>query len=56
MQTIHFTQNTFYLKRPILQAFCPEDGKQKVLLIDELDKADEEFEYGLFRSLFGLFY
>ena len=47
--------NPFYsehllLKRPILQAFCPEDGKQKVLLIDELDKADEEFEYGLLEA------
>ena len=45
-----FYSEHFLLKRPILQAFCPEDGKQKVLLIDELDKADEEFEYGLLEA------
>ena len=45
-----FYSDRFLLKRPILQAFCPEDGKQKVLLIDELDKADEEFKYGLLEA------
>lgn len=42
-----FYSESFLIKRPILQAFKPEDGKEKVLLIDELDKADSEFEYSL---------
>ena len=31
----------FLLRRPLLQALAPEDGAAPVLLIDELDRADE---------------
>jgi MoxR-like ATPase len=34
----------FLLKRPLLRAIDYADGKPPVLLIDELDRADEEFE------------
>ncbi len=34
----------FLIKRPLLQAIESSDGKPPVLLIDELDRADEEFE------------
>ena len=34
----------FLLKRPLLQAIESRNGKAPVLLIDELDRADEEFE------------
>ena len=35
----------FLLKRPLLQAIeQSRDGKAPVLLIDELDRSDEEFE------------
>ena len=34
----------FLIKRPLLQAIDDNDGKPPVLLIDELDRADEEFE------------
>lgn len=49
------TDNPFYsehflVKRPVMEAFVPTDGKQKVLLIDELDKAEEEFEYSLLEA------
>ena len=33
----------FLIRRPLLQAITP-DGKPPVLLIDEIDRADEEFE------------
>jgi MoxR-like ATPase len=35
---------TFLLKRPLLQAIDPERTRPVVLLIDEIDRADEEFE------------
>ena len=41
----------FLLKRPILQAIAPEDGVAPVLLIDELDRADEPFEAYLLEVL-----
>ena len=41
----------FLQKRPLLQAIAPEDGKPTVLLIDELDRADEEFEAYLLEVL-----
>ena len=41
----------FLLKRPILQALAPEDGVAPVLLIDELDRADEPFEAYLLEML-----
>ncbi len=34
----------FLIKRPLLQAIESSDGRPPVLLIDELDRADEEFE------------
>ena len=41
----------FLLKRPLLQALETQDGKAPVLLIDELDRADEEFEAFLLEFL-----
>ena len=34
----------FLIKRPLLQAIDPQRTKPAVLLIDEIDRADEEFE------------
>lgn len=42
--------DAFLLKRPLLQAISNKD-KQPVLLIDELDRADEEFESFLLEIL-----
>jgi MoxR-like ATPase len=41
----------FLLKRPLLQALEVQNGKPPVLLIDELDRADEEFEAFLLEFL-----
>ncbi|MCX7601763.1 MAG: MoxR family ATPase [Meiothermus sp.] len=41
----------FLLKRPLLQALESANGKAPVLLIDELDRADEEFEAFLLEFL-----
>ncbi len=41
----------FLLKRPLLQAIDFADGPAPVLLIDELDRADEEFEAFLLEIL-----
>jgi MoxR-like ATPase len=41
----------FLLRRPLLQALSPEDGAPPVLLIDELDRADEPFEAYLLEVL-----
>ncbi|MGH9163812.1 MAG: AAA family ATPase [Vicinamibacteraceae bacterium] len=41
----------FLLKRPLLQALEAADGRAPVLLIDELDRADEEFEAFLLELL-----
>lgn len=41
----------FLLERPLLQALRSVDGKPPVLLIDELDRADEEFEAFLLEFL-----
>lgn len=41
----------FLLKRPLLQAIEPQDGQMPVLLIDELDRTDEEFEAFLLEVL-----
>ena len=41
----------FLLRRPLLQALSPEDGVPPVLLIDELDRADEPFEAYLLEVL-----
>jgi MoxR-like ATPase len=36
--------DAFLIKRPLLQAIDPSRAKPAVLLIDEIDRADEEFE------------
>ena len=36
--------DTFLIKRPLLQAIDPARTRPAVLLIDEIDRADEEFE------------
>ncbi len=41
----------FLLQRPLLQAVSQADGHAPVLLIDELDRADEEFEAFLLELL-----
>ena len=41
----------FLLKRPLLQALAPDDGRAPVLLIDELDRTDEPFEAYLLEVL-----
>ena len=41
----------FLLRRPILEALSPHDGVAPVLLIDELDRADEPFEAYLLEVL-----
>ena len=41
----------FLLKRPLLQAIDQPAGQEPVLLIDELDRADEEFEAFLLEVL-----
>lgn len=41
----------FLLKRPLLQAIDRADGRPALLLIDELDRADEEFEAFLLEVL-----
>ncbi len=41
----------FLLKRPLLQALESADGTAPVLLIDEIDRADEEFEAYLLEIL-----
>ncbi len=45
-----FTER-FLIKRPLLQALSPEEGGAPVLLIDELDRADEPFEAYLLEVL-----
>src|SRR5687767_15389786 len=41
----------FLLRRPLLEALSPGDGVPPVLLIDELDRADEPFEAYLLEVL-----
>ena len=41
----------FLLRRPLLEAIAPEDGRAPVLLIDELDRTDEPFEAYLLEVL-----
>jgi len=42
---------TFLIRRPLLEAIQPSDGIAPVLLIDELDRADEPFEAFLLELL-----
>ncbi|GLU33835.1 MoxR family ATPase [Trinickia caryophylli] len=47
-------RSEFLLKRPLLQALLPDEahpGAQRVLLIDEIDRADEPFEAFLLELL-----
>jgi MoxR-like ATPase len=41
----------FLVRRPLLQALTPTDGPPPVLLIDEVDRADDEFEAFLLEVL-----
>ncbi len=41
----------FLMRRPLLQAIDPANGKAPILLIDELDRSDEEFEAYLLELL-----
>ena len=41
----------YLIKRPLLEAISAEDGNAPVLLIDEVDRADEEFEAFLLEVL-----
>lgn len=45
----HIFGEEYLLKRPLLQAI--DSGKRKVLLVDEVDRADEEFEAFLLELL-----
>jgi len=40
----HLFTEPFLIRRPLLQALEPAGGRPPVLLIDEIDRADEEFE------------
>ncbi|HET9341982.1 MAG TPA: MoxR family ATPase [Candidatus Eremiobacteraceae bacterium] len=42
---------SFLIKRPLLQAIEDDEGEPPVLLIDEIDRADEEFEAFLLEIL-----
>lgn len=39
-----FWGEEFLIKRPLLEAICPDDDQRRVLLIDEVDRAEREFE------------
>lgn len=41
----------FLIRRPLLEALSPTDGPRPVLLIDEIDRADDEFEAFLLEAL-----
>lgn len=41
----------FLIRRPLLEALSPTDGPRPVLLIDEVDRADDEFEAFLLEAL-----
>ena len=41
----------FLVRRPLLQAIAPADGPPPVLLVDEVDRADDEFEAFLLEIL-----
>jgi MoxR-like ATPase len=43
--------DTFLIKRPLLQAIDPSRTRPAVLLVDEIDRADEEFEGYLLEML-----
>lgn len=39
-----FWGDEFLVKRPLLEAIRPDDGRRRVLLIDEIDRSEREFE------------
>ena len=41
----------FLIRRPLLEALSPTEGARPVLLIDEVDRADDEFEAFLLEAL-----
>jgi MoxR-like ATPase len=41
----------FLIRRPLLEALSPSEGPPPVLLIDEIDRADDEFEAFLLEAL-----
>ncbi len=41
----------FLIRRPLLEALAPADGQRRVLLIDEVDRSDDEFEAFLLEML-----
>ncbi len=41
----------FLIRRPLLEALSPTEGPRPVLLIDEIDRADDEFEAFLLEAL-----
>jgi MoxR-like ATPase len=41
----------FLVRRPLLQAIAPTEGPAPVLLVDEVDRADDEFEAFLLEAL-----
>jgi MoxR-like ATPase len=41
----------FLIERPLLQALAPSEGAPPILLIDEVDRADDEFEAFLLEAL-----
>lgn len=46
-----FWGEEFLVRRPLLEALAPEDGLPRVLLIDEVDRSDREFEALLLEAL-----
>jgi MoxR-like ATPase len=50
-QPLDIFSESFLLKRPLLQAIDPKNNRAPILLIDELDRADEEFESFLLELL-----
>ena len=41
----------FLIRRPLLEALSPTEGPRPILLIDEVDRADDEFEAFLLEAL-----
>jgi MoxR-like ATPase len=41
----------FLIRRPLLEALSPTEGPRPILLIDEIDRADDEFEAFLLEAL-----
>lgn len=50
-ESISFYSNEFLIKKPVYRAIDPTNPKKKILLIDELDKADLEIEAYLLETL-----